>query len=61
MAELKQTGCQVQPVVCDVTSYQQQQAMFAAHDKVYGSMNVACLNAGIFERGQVKAAACKQV
>ena len=38
-------------VCCDIANYEKQQAMFAAHIRAYGSLDVVCLNAGIMEQG----------
>jgi len=49
------------PVQCDVTSDAAQEAAFAQHVEAHGGIDIAVLNAGIYERGEKLAGAAGQV
>ncbi|KAA6421915.1 MAG: zinc-binding alcohol dehydrogenase domain-containing 2-like [Trebouxia sp. A1-2] len=51
--ELNQIGCSAQALQCDVSDEQQQQEVFQRHLKEFGRLDIAILNAGIGDQGDI--------
>lgn len=51
--ELNETGCDAQAVQCDVSNEQQQQEAFQMHMQQFRRLDIAILNAGIGDKGQL--------
>lgn len=52
--ELNQTGCDAQAVQCDVSDEKQQQEAFHMHMEQFRRLDIAILNAGIGDTGQLE-------
>lgn len=53
MKELNETGCDAQAVQCDVSDDKQQQEAFHMHMEQFRRLDIAILNAGIGDKGQL--------
>lgn len=51
--ELSNTGCEAQAIQCDVSIEQQQEEAFQMHMRQFRSLDIAILNAGIGDKGQL--------
>ena len=51
--QLKHAECEAQAIQCDVSDEKQQQEVFDRHMQQFGVLDIAILNAGIGEKGEV--------
>jgi NAD(P)-dependent dehydrogenase (short-subunit alcohol dehydrogenase family) len=51
--EIRQSGGEAEAAQCDVRDDSAQQAVFEAHHRRFGRLDIAILNAGIFEKGDL--------
>ena len=51
--ELRDAGCEAQAIQCDVSVAQQQEEAFQMHMQQFRRLDIAILNAGIGDKGQL--------
>lgn len=56
--QLKDTGCEAQAIQCDVSIEKQQEEAFQMHMQQFKRLDIAILNAGIGDTGQLMAVHC---
>lgn len=58
VSELRDAGCEAQAIQCDVSIEKQQEEAFQMHMQQFKRLDIAILNAGIGDKGQLAARQC---